>query len=64
MLSLLLSSLVLAQHIEQRVEIAPGRIEEPCFAMSRGDRVDFSFTSRGVFVSSRRVLSMLYNIMK
>jgi hypothetical protein len=40
---LLLAAVVLGQLVELSVSLAPRDFEEPCFALSRGDRVDFGF---------------------
>lgn len=42
---LLLAALVLDQLVELSVGLKPRGIEEPCFAMSRGDRLDYQFSA-------------------
>jgi hypothetical protein len=35
----------LLQHLEREVELDAGKLEEPCFAMLLGDRLEFVFNS-------------------
>ena len=41
----LLAALALSQFVEQTVTVPAGRIEEPCFAMPAGARLEFGFAS-------------------